>query len=184
MMKTEIILYDSPEAAHPATVDGWVSRKGFFHKDEHLARWDGCTHRVCECGNLTNKSYAKCEDCRAKEEKAIYDKRPFQAYNGEVVFSEYCQEYFYDEDDIENYCEDSEINPDELMLRVCEPNFLPEVEIDYWEDIVPEDRYLEDILSSEIMTALENLNKTIRESKQVISWEPGKYRTSYIGERI
>jgi len=42
----EIIKYDSPDSAkYVKNIEGWVSKNGkFFGKDEHIARWDGCTH--------------------------------------------------------------------------------------------------------------------------------------------
>ena len=42
----KIILPESPEAASIQTVTGWVSSNGrYWGNDEHMARYDGSTHR-------------------------------------------------------------------------------------------------------------------------------------------
>jgi len=52
----KIVPYDSAEAASIQTVTGWVSRSGrFWGNDEHMARYDGCTHRKCDA-RLTLKN--------------------------------------------------------------------------------------------------------------------------------
>ena len=59
MSGNEMILNTSDEAAHFVTgLSGWVSRHGHFYgNDERLARYDGCTHTVCECGKPCEKGW-------------------------------------------------------------------------------------------------------------------------------
>jgi len=63
-MTTDKVLYASDEAAQLVTVTGWRSRTGrFYGSDEHLARWDGCTHQICECGAEMPRGFTKCNTC-------------------------------------------------------------------------------------------------------------------------
>ncbi len=72
-MTEKIIMYDSSEAAKPATSIGWVNGHGLFFRDEHTARYTGCTHIKCKiCGYpTTNKEYATCDKCRDTDENSI-----------------------------------------------------------------------------------------------------------------
>ena len=70
MEDKEQILYTSDEVAkHVTNIEGWVDRHGrFWGKDEHMARWSGCTHIICpSCGNPTSRNYTICSDCRNKK---------------------------------------------------------------------------------------------------------------------
>lgn len=67
----KIVPYDSAEAASIQTVTGWVSRSGhFWGNDEHMARYDGCTHRKCDaCETLIPvRGYTICDQCREAKE--------------------------------------------------------------------------------------------------------------------
>src|ERR1700733_3026068 len=71
MSEEKRIMYDSQEAATYRTdIKGWVSKDGLFYGDnpssEHGARWSGCTHMVCECGNVYGKGRVRCDSCQAK----------------------------------------------------------------------------------------------------------------------
>lgn len=50
------------------------------------------------------------------------------------------------------------IKPDRLMLFLCEPMYLSEIDDDYWMDELPEDGELPD----EVQIAVNNLNSVIR----------------------
>lgn len=177
MIKEEQKIIMPEDAAELKTVTGWVTADGrFFGKEERLARYHGCTHKVCECGKLMEKAWTLCESCRARKSRERYNAMPFKEWDGEtpVVISG-DDHYFFNEDDIEEYCDDQEIQPEDLQLIICEPNRLFEINEGHWEDVLPEDDYS---FPKEVTIALEALNKAIRESKPV-SWSPGKYRTTY-----
>ena len=77
---SKIILYDSDEAAKFVTgISGWVDRRGVFFGDSHdsedVARYSGCTHRCCSCGNVMEKYHTKCAVCREREATERYKKR-------------------------------------------------------------------------------------------------------------
>ena len=72
----KIILPGDPEAASIQTVTGWVSENGYFYGDkpnsEGLARYDGSTHRKCDCGETIKKN-SYCRKCHTKKRDAIFD---------------------------------------------------------------------------------------------------------------
>lgn len=174
--KGPIVLYNSDEAARKVTVTGWASKDGrFWGNDEHMARWDGCTHKLCECGEICDKSYTKCDKCIAKQRHEIFLKTPFKEWDGKtpvVLFDN--DTYFFSEDDIEYYCDDNELKPEDLRLLICEPLCLSQIDYDYWNDDLPEDGEL----PPKVEEALKALNKAIEE-EGTVSWWPGKFRTEY-----
>lgn len=176
---TNKIMYDSPEAAREITVTGWVSSDGRFfgRNNEHLARWAGCTHLICACGNEYEKKWTICDECRAKKDAERYAAREYRDWDGEYLYSEYVDRYFFDIDEITDWCDEHNETPDKLRLVICEPVYCQEIDPEYWIDDLPEEAYIDDV-APEISDALEKLNSLIRETKPVLSWRPGKYRTS------
>jgi hypothetical protein len=174
------IMYESDEAAQKVTVTGWRSRNGHFYGDnEHLARWDGCTHQLCDCGAEMDRGYTICSACRDKKRLEQYEAMPFKEWDGIAPLTLHDDdEYFWDEDGLLEYCEMNGMKPEDLRLVICEPQYASEVEPDeYLCDILPEDQYVADIYP-ELADAFENLNKLIREQAKPISWTGGKCRTA------
>lgn len=181
MKKEEkIIMYDSPEAAEMRTgISGWVSSTGrFWGQDEHMARWEGSTHKKCEeCGTVHEKMWAYCPECYKKKRREQFFKLP------EVPFDqvECCMIwdddtfFFSPQDDIPEYCADHDIDPADLMMEVCEAKTeLSKVGEDYWQDELPEDHDL----PPEIQTALNTLNEVIKKHSPTVWWGCKK-RTTY-----
>lgn len=173
------IMYASDEAAQKVTVTGWKSRHNHFYgDDEHLARWAGCTHLICECGAEMEKSYTICRDCSSKNRNGQYEAMPFKEWDGEGMLTLYDDDrYFWDEDEVREYCEDNEIPLDKLRLIICEPQYAHEIDEDYYSDILPEDMKLEDCYY-ELAEAIEKVNQFIRKKEKPISWIGGKFRTT------
>lgn len=147
------ILYDSQEAAQfKNNISGWISSDGrFFGKDEHLARWNGCTHKICECGNEMNKNYTKCDSCRAKSATEKYFLLPIVEWDYVTPLCIYDDDmYFFSEDDLLEYCDDNELNPEDLMLVICKENRYLGLDSEYWDDILPEDGEVDERLSKKI----------------------------------
>lgn len=172
------IMYDSPEAAQLKTVTGWVSSDGHFYGDnEGTARYAGSTHKTCECGGEHIKHYTMCSDCRGKKAVERHQAREFKKWEGEPLNIDGSEEFFFDEGSLFDYCQDNGINPADLNLIICEPDIVSEIDEERWHDQLPEDQYLHDV-APEVSEALERLNKVIREGKFILSWYPGKYRTT------
>lgn len=171
-------MYDSPEAATQETLTGWVSGgddRRFWNKDEHMARWSGCTHIKCECGNIHKKMYTMCKECGAKKSLEAYLKKEFKEYDGSAVVTRDGDKYFFNEDDLRGYCEENEI--EELELLFCEPNYYHTIDTDIWEGESPEDWDGE--LPKEMQEAFDKLNEVIKNNKEILSYAPGKIRTTY-----
>lgn len=175
------VLYDSPEAAHRATVTGWVSRLGHFYGDnEHLARYDGCTHRLCKCGAEVERAYTICQACRDRQRTQSYWKLPFREWDGSIPLTLWDDDrFFFGEDDLLDWCENHDVEPSDLPLVICEPSFAREIDGDdrYCDDL-PEDRSLKDVYP-ELAVAIEVVNELIRKREKPLSWSAGRYRTTY-----
>jgi hypothetical protein len=174
-MKTEakIILETSPDAASIKTVTGWVASNGrFWGDDERMARYDGSTHRTCECGELVEqRSY--CHACRRAKELAKFaamERRPWDGVS--MIYSYALDRYFRDTNDVIDFCHDEEVTPADLRLILCEPTFAREIdESEHFSDDLPEDGDV----PADLVDAFEALNKVIRECKTPLSWFPGKF---------
>ena len=173
-------MYESEEAARKVTLTGWQSRDGHFYgQNEHIARYAGCTHLLCNCGAEMTKGYTICKDCRQKKRDETYQAKPFKQWNGEPLTVFDTDQYFFHESELLDYCEEHECKPDELQLVICDPQYAWEVNPDeLYSDILPEDNYVGD-MDPELADAFETLNVLIRQRKNPLSWREGKYRTSY-----
>lgn len=178
-MRNKNIHYHSDAAASIQTVTGWVSRDGYFWgKDEHMARWSGCTHVTCECGAVHTKSRTCCDDCLDKRSLERFHKLPEKADTGGFLYSDAADRYFSEVSEAEEYAYDEGITLHDLRLIICEPNFMRTVDDEYWEGDLPEDQYLEDCVPKEVAEKLRELNELIMKMRPVLSWSPGKYRLS------
>jgi len=172
-MKDEpVVMFDSDDAAQYKTgLSGWVSRRGhYFGEDERMARYDGCTHSRCECGNLMNRSYTKCAACADRSKLDKYMAMPEQEWDGlAMIYSEARDEYYPDPDEAEDVLDDGQTLRD-LRLIVCVPVYAHPIESDYYCDETPEDGDL----PLEVEDAMRAYNEAIK--GVILSWYPGKYR--------
>ena len=169
------VLYSSDNAAKFVTgIEGWVDRQGrFWGKDEHMARYAGCTHIGCkDCGKpIPVRGYTICGECRNKKSIEKYNAMPRMAWDGVTpIYSEAADEYFFGEDGLRDHIEEYGCSIESLRLVICEPNCFREIDSDYFCDELPEDGELPDDLTE----ALNALNEVIR-SLPPASWSPGKH---------
>lgn len=174
------ILYSSDKAAKFVTgIEGWVDSHGrFFGKDEHLARYSGCTHVECnDCGKPTVvRSYTICDECRSKKEIEKYNSKPILKWDRTTpLYSDSVDEYFFNEEDLHEYIEDHETTIKALRLIVCEPNEFREIDGEYFCDELPEDGEL----PASLEEAMEKFNQAIK-AQLPASWSPGKYAADII----
>lgn len=191
MSKEEkVIMYDSPEAAEQITLTGWISKGKdgrFFYKDEHSARYAGCTHVKCDCGNIMGRGWLKCPECRHKAAVERYNALPFKEWDGkEPVCTWDGDKYFFSIDDLTDYMydydgdwrdEDADDKPGltEIDLLICQPIYYQPIDsetvaCDAHEDYEPEEELLQKI--KEFNDFLSTLHPH--------SWTAGKVRTKYI----
>lgn len=174
-MGEQIIRYDSDEAAVLKTVEAWVTNDGILFKEEARARYHGCTHKVCECGELMPKYKTICDVCSDSKSDERYFKRPFIEWDMVTpVFDG--DTFLFSSEEVEDYLAENELEPEDLRLVLCEPNSFYEISDGYWEDIMPEDGDGE--LPKVLREKLDELNAVIGTLKPC-SWGHGKYRTEY-----
>jgi hypothetical protein len=163
-MITKIIMYESDESAiFREGISGWVSSSGrFWGKDEHMARYEGSTHKLCECGKVVAKGWIKCESCRDKDAAEKYAVMPFKEHAGEplVVFRD--DRYFWDVESVYDHMLD--VGSADLKLVICEPQFAPEIDENYADDLLPEDMYLDDV-APKLAKRIAELNDWIAKEK-------------------
>jgi hypothetical protein len=171
MREKTVIMFDSNEAAQFRTgLSGWVSRNGMYYgKDERAARYDGCTHVICEkCGKIIQRGWLLCNDCIAAKEKAKYEAMPKVEWDGKgMLYSSVADKYFSDWGEIDEYCDEEDVKIDNLRLVICKPNYLPLLDLDYGCDDLAEDGELPD----EIIEAITKFNAVVKEVGAV-SWFP------------
>lgn len=94
------------------------------------------THRNCEkCGVEFKKPYdyvKKCNACIALSVRERWENLPLVAYDGKKPLFIYDSDnqYFFDLDDLYQYCEDEEIDVSELMLVTCVGTSFSEIDIE------------------------------------------------------
>jgi hypothetical protein len=173
-MDDKMVLNTSDEAAHYETnISGWVSRFGhYFGKDERLARYDGCTHVVCECGKPAERGWIKCADCRSKADDERFRSFPKQEWDEKIPITLFQgDDYFFDREQLEEWCEEHETTPQELQLVICKPNCAGYIDTDFYGDDLPNDQSLDDV-APELAEMIAKVNEYIRENQPVLSWGP------------
>jgi len=157
-------------------ISGWVDNNGrFFGNDKNMAIYNSITHKVCECGELMEKYYTACHKCRLKADIERYNNLPFKEWDGEtLVFSHYAEQYFSDESEIEDYCEENETNSEDLRLVLCDPCFIEELDGSQWDDLLPEDS---DGFPKKVQDAIDAFNLAVKDFPP-LSWMPSKIRTN------
>ncbi|MFJ7007636.1 hypothetical protein [Pseudomonas putida] len=172
MREEKVVMYESPEAASIQTVTGWVDPSGrFWGKDEHMARYCGSTHRQC-ANNPAHPIHATngwCEDCRAESRAEKFDAMPKRVWAGEVITEYDGDEYFFDEESLRDHLIDNDIDPADLKLVFCTPNYPRQIDPnDHFCDDLPEDGEIND---DQLLAAFQLLNEMIRKCPP-LSWSP------------
>jgi ribosomal protein L37E len=183
-MTEKIILPEDPEAAELVTVQLWKPRgSDCLYDYEQDARYFGATHISCEkCGTITFKNNGKfCNACKKEKEIEIekYNSLKFKEWDGKALVVIYnTEEYFYDKDEVLDYCHSKDIEPKDLQLMLCEPADKPSFDLDniidgYSEDTEP----LADEDYKTLKAEVEILNESLHE-KLINLWTQSDYRTA------
>lgn len=177
-MEEKIIHYDVSARYEEKKIKGWWSfdyKSGtdrFWGEDEHMARWSGCTHLNCECGNVTERRYTKCESCRERSLRERYNSLKETIWEeGKPICIIQSDTYFFDIDELEDYCYDNKIDKARIMLVECVPQYAREIDDDYFADELCDDCKVPD----ELMNAMEEFNEVVRKSEP-LSWVEGDKR--------
>jgi hypothetical protein len=151
-------------------MDGWLSRDGYFYADESIARSSGATHTPCvDCGVPAKRPWVRCPDCIEKHDAARFAARPRKPWDGTaMLYSDSLDRYFSDPMDAQ--CEAIDEDIDDPRLIICEPVYARPIELDYFQDELPEDS--ED-LPPEIEAAMDAFNAAV--AGIILAWLPGKF---------
>lgn len=170
----ELVLPESPSAAQQVTEVLWKSKKGNLFKDEFLARQDGATHRLCKCGEIMLKHKHLCEKCLEENNRERYNALPEAPTDWQYpIFIYQSDIVFWDEDELEDYCEEENVNKEDLQLVEHVKEKYRTVPEDYFE--LPEDAYL----PKEIQEKLDALNEAIRTYPNPMCYYAGNKRIKF-----
>jgi len=174
------IPYNSSEAAVYESRLGWWSRTGHYWKDdEHMARYDGCTHRQCACGASIEKSRSICIDCQVKKDRERWEARPRRAYAGEPLAVDGVDLYYWNWDDVLEGVAGGEIT-DDTMLVFADPQHGRPVDA---YDLLCDDLPAEDgEVPDAIVEAVNALNDAIKNAGP-LSWIPGNTVPTFTPEQ-
>lgn len=181
-MNSKVIMYDSPEAASIQSVTGWVSSCGhFWGANEDQARWSGSTHKKCN-NNAEHEIFSKhsyCYECHIEKRQAKFESLEIVEWDGKTPLNLfYTDFYFFDAEQVYEYCADHGVSAESLQLVLCVPINMGEVEADYWCDAFAE----EVLLPPEVEAALSDLNEAIQKYGKSVSWSPDNKRVILSGE--
>lgn len=168
------ILYTDDSIARRVTVTGWADRNGHFWGDsEHMARWSSCTHVVCACGAEVEKHWLACRACRDKQSEERWQRLPLVEWDGKTPLCVHDGDrFFFDADDLYDWCDANSLRPSEMRLVLCEPRHFSQVSVDHWADELPEDGEL----PGNIQAALDALNAVIDAHQGPAAWYPSDQR--------
>lgn len=161
---------------------GWVGKDGKYYGKttaaKDIALYANSTHKKCDrCENIVKQAWSLCDHCRDKKAFEKYLQMPEVEWDGETcIYSDAFDKYFFSAEDVLTYMEEEEIDLDtNPRLILCHPNHMTEVDLEQWNDLLPEDRDFEDVISKEVQEKIKELNEAIKKCGP-ISWSPGNKR--------
>ena len=173
----DVILPDDPRAAERVTMTLWRSRSGrlYLERDRSVAMRDGATHIHCDqCGKPTPaEPYILCAECRAESDRQRWTKLESKPWDGTSPIAIMGSDtYFFDENDLDDYCHEHEVEPSELLLVHCRPHTPGDIDpYDFFCDYLPDDGS-SPVLPDDVLDAFKTLNQAI-ENWETCLWYPG-----------
>ena len=171
MKANKVILMSSPEAAQIKTVTGWVSSQGrFWGENERAARYDGATHKECENNPehpiIEINSY--CNICAHERRVKKYKEMEKVEWDEPTPINNFFgDEYFFSFEDLTDYCVENDTDLRDLHLVLTEPCYIKPFDIvEHAGDDAVED-WDEYDLSSELRSAIDNLNELIKKEPPI-----------------
>jgi hypothetical protein len=146
------------------------------------AEYNAAIDRRCEaCGKPTgSKHRLLCPECSYIKRTEKFLSFPVVEWDGETPLSLFdSDEFFFGEDDIDFFCEDTGAEKGNLQLVICEPSQPPVFDMtEFLEAILPEDWSAEDLGEHEGKSArdIESMVNKWLSMCNPISWEPSNKR--------
>lgn len=171
-VKEEFRFFDDPNLVEYRTnLEGWTGPDGLYHgkgaEGERRARYANSTHTKCDCGNIIEKTRSKCQSCISKSSKEYFLKLEEVEWDGKSMMClRHDNQFFSEMEDVIEYCEDNDIDIQDLELMHCEKQVnISEINIDELnEEYCTEDEYLSDF-HPEIAAKVEELNELIKKTE-------------------
>ena len=164
-------LYDDPNLIEYRTdVEGWIGGGKYLGKDESIARDMICTHKYCkDCGQPVLKYHLFCKTCQTKRNNEKYKTFKSQPWKDEdtpiAIYN--TDTYFYNWDEVYEYCEEFNIDIKDLQLVHCKGGIFNTIEEEQIFDVGLDDEV--DISSyKKILDAMGALNDAIIETGNVV----------------
>ena len=130
------------EAAERRTVEGWVCKtcSNFWGVDEHAARYCCALSVPCKCGGRVAPRRF-CETCLAKSNDEAWEEAERVEWDeASPLVTFRSDKYFFDEDSVQDFIDEHEIDLANLRLEVCEPTRSPVFDLlEFLYDVLPED---------------------------------------------
>lgn len=168
-MEKQIILPENVELTEEVRTL-YKDKHGKYYLSKEGAQNKLATHFKCKCGNgIVERHRVFCDSCEPP-------KKPKETKDWDGIAMLYVDDfdkYFDEPEEIEEYCEEQDIDKNDLTIYICEGNYMQEVCHEYWEDIYPEDS--DGDLPKEIEIKLKELNDAIKNYNKPLSWSPTKY---------
>ena len=114
----EVIMFDSPDLVEYRTnLEGWTGPDRLYYgkgeEGERRARHANCTHKLCECGKVMDKTHSMCRDCINEMQDKRFKKLDEIEWDGESYMCLYHDNRFFgDMDEVFEYCDDEDIDCD------------------------------------------------------------------------
>lgn len=168
-MNEKVVMFDSDDSAQIYTSTGWTSRHGrYFGLDEKTARYDGCTHLKCSCGEVIPRNQIFCETCREKKADEKWLAMPKEDWDYESPINLYGTDtYFSDADELIDFCDENAIQPKDLKLVHCKAVYAKQIDPnDHYSDSLAEDGDVPQVIKE----AFDVLNSVIKTCNLPLSW--------------
>jgi hypothetical protein len=178
-MEKKVILPEDAEKLIEEVQSPTYKVNGQIYHKKSSAIYSVITHNKCECGNLMERGWTSCQQCRLDKRNKVYDAMSFMEWDGNVPLVLFdSDEYFFGVDEIYDYIYTNELDTDEideLKFVICSPNRLRMIDYDYWSDYFPED-YDPERQDPELVKKLDEFNSFLQSYKP-ISWSESKFKT-------
>jgi hypothetical protein len=181
-MEEEIKLFDDTNLVEYRTdLEGWTGPDKLYYgkgeEGERRARNANCTHKKCECGNVYKKN-SYCNKCSERRTRESFLKLEAVEWDGESMMClRYDDRFFYDMEDVLEYCEDEDIDISDLELMLCEKEVrISEINIDELNEEYCSGDGEQGVTyhHPDIAEKVEELNELIRNAKPVLWFQSNK----------
>lgn len=154
-----------------------LTANGVRYWADRISKDQLATHADCiDCGSEFEKDYTyqkRCFNCDAKKDSENYAKLPLVEWDGKTPLCIWGDDqYFFSEDDIEQYCEDHEVDKSQLRLELCKETAFGQINIG---EIFMDDLHEDWEADAELSELEDKLNAYLK-TASTRTWVPGNKR--------